>query len=137
MAAEPASERPPARRVPRRRRLRPSPPPTQLSVEVATWGENTFFAGFDGTLASGGLFVASLETLPVGHTLDLVLQLEGRTMRCRGRVAFQRIDSLTNPDCLPGAGLVLSGLGAEDARAIEGFLQKRAPMFWVSPPVGG
>jgi Tfp pilus assembly protein PilZ len=105
-----------------------------MAVEVAAWGENTFFSGFDGTLASGGLFVATLETLPVGHTLDLTLQLEGRTMRCRGRVAFQRIDSLVNPQCSPGAGLFLAGLGAEDMRAVEAFLQKRAPMFWVAPP---
>jgi hypothetical protein len=101
---------------------------------VAAWGDNTFFSGFDGGLGSGGLFVASLETLPIGHTVDLTIQLEGRTIRCRGRVVFQRVDSLVNPECSPGAGLALSGLGAEDVRAIEAFLQKRAPMFWVPPP---
>ena len=134
MAAEPEKSVPVrsgASRVSRRRRLRRSPPPTRMAVEVATWGENTFFSGFDGTLASGGLFVASLETLPVGHSLDLELQLEGRTVRCRGRVLFQRTDSVVNPACTPGAGLALSALSAEDERAIEAFLQKRAPMFWV------
>jgi hypothetical protein len=139
MAAEPQNAeplRPGARPSSRRRKLRPSPAPTRLAVEVAVWGENTFFSGFDGTLAAGGLFVASLETLPVGHGLDLEIQLEGHTLRCRGRVVFQRSDSLANPACSPGAGFVLTGLGAEDERVIAAFLQKRAPMFWVAPTQG-
>jgi hypothetical protein len=58
-------------------------------------------------------------------------------MRCRGRVVFQRADSLANPSCSPGAGFALSGLSTDDERAIAAFLHKRAPMFWIAPSAQG
>jgi len=125
---------PPARRPVRRRRPRRAAPPSSLAVEVSLSSDSTFFAGFDGSFGSGGLFVASVETLPVGHELDLVVRLESRTLRARGRVVFVRDDALANPDCAAGAGIVLSGLGSDDVRAVESFLKQRAPMFWVPLP---
>jgi hypothetical protein len=100
-------------------------------VEVATYGPATFYTGFDSTIASGGLFVESLETLPKGHELDVEIHLEGRTISARARVEWQRLDNMANPECTSGAGLKLLNLNREGASAIESFFQQRAPLFYL------
>lgn len=118
-----------ARKLSRRRRVRLAPPPRKLEVEVASYGDNTFYTGFDNKIASGGLFVATLETLPAGHELDLIIDLEGKQIKTRGRVDFVRVDNTSNPECTPGAGIKLLNLSSGDASSIETFFNERPPMF--------
>jgi hypothetical protein len=117
------------RRLSKRRRVRVAPPPKKLEVEVAVYGENNFYTGFDNKIASGGLFVASLETLPAGHELDLIIDLEGKEIRTRGRVEFPRVDNNANPECTPGAGIKLLNLPPDAVKAVEAFFQERPPIF--------
>jgi len=123
------------KRVSRRRRVKLAPPPKKMVVEVATYGENTFFAGFDNTIAGGGVFIATFENMVPGHEFDVELEVEGagRKIQTRGQVAWLRLDNLANPDCSPGAGVKLLGLKPDDAKVIETFFQKRAPMFFATP----
>jgi Tfp pilus assembly protein PilZ len=118
-----------ARKLSRRRRVRLAPPPKKLEVEVASFGDNTFYTGFDNKISSGGLFVATLETLPAGHELDLLIDLEGKQIKTKGKVEFVRVDNTSNPECTPGAGIKLLSLSAGDAAVIEGFFNSRPPMF--------
>ena len=124
------------RKLSKRRRVKLAPPPKSMDVEVATYGENTFYSGFDNRLASGGLFVVSLETLPVGHELDLNIELDpdpptraGKKIKARGRVEFTRADNTANPECTGGAGIKLQNVPADAVSAIEAFFQKRPPIF--------
>jgi Tfp pilus assembly protein PilZ len=117
------------RKLSRRRRVRLAPPPKKLDVEVAVYGDNTFYTGFDNRIATGGLFVSTLETLPAGHELDLAIDLEGKKISTRGKVEFTRIDNTANPECTQGAGIKLLNLPPDAASAIESFFQKRQPLF--------
>jgi outer membrane biosynthesis protein TonB len=126
VAAKPA-----AKKVSRRRRVRLAPPPKRLSVEVAVYGDNNFYTGFENKIASGGVFVSSLETLPTGHELEVELDLEGKKIKSRGKVEFVRVDNGVSHDAGPGAGLKLLGLSGDSAAAIEAFFQKRPPLFVV------
>ena len=117
------------RKLSRRRRVRTAPPPKKLEVEVAGYGENTFYTDFDTRIASGGLFVSSLETLPKGHELDLIIDLEGKAINVRGRVEFTRLDNPANPECTSGAGIKLLNLPGDAAAAIETFFKEREPLF--------
>lgn len=121
------------RRASRRRRVRLAPPPRKLQVEVAEYGEDTFYAGWDKKIEDGGLFVVSLETLPPGHELDVEVEVAGKTISARGQVEFVRKDNLANPDCAAGAGIKLLNLSAENAATIESFFATRPPMFFVQP----
>lgn len=123
---------PAQKRVPRRRRVKLAPPPAKLEFEVANYGENNFYAGFDNKIASGGVFVSSLETLPAGHELELEIDLAGQRIKTRGRVEFVRHDNYANPECSPGAGFKLVGLTPVHAKAIESFFSVRPPMFYVA-----
>ena len=69
----------------KRRRVKLAPPPKKLDLDVAVYGDNNFFAGFDNKIATGGLFVSSLETLPVGHELELDVNLEGAHIKVKGK----------------------------------------------------
>jgi hypothetical protein len=103
-----------------------------MEIDVAIWGDNTFYTGFDSKISGGGLFVTSLETLPAGHELDLSIALEGRKIQTRGRVEFTRIDNMVNPECIPGAGIKLLDLQPDAAGMIEAFFRKRPPLFMVT-----
>jgi Tfp pilus assembly protein PilZ len=120
----------PAKKVSKRRRVKLAPPPKALAVDVGTWGENNFYAGFDRSIDSGGIFIASLETLPVGHELDLEILIEGKKVASRAKVEWMRLDNLANPECTQGAGLKLLSLSPEAKKVIESFFAKRAPSFY-------
>lgn len=115
----------------RKRRVRLAPPPGQLNVDVAEHGDDTFYTGWNRTIADGGLFVVSLETLPPGHELDVEINLDGQTIRSRGRVQFNRRVNPTNPDCQAGAGIKLLNLTRENTQTIESFFADREPLFFI------
>lgn len=131
--ATPAPAKAVKRKSSRRRRVRLAPPPKKLDVEVATYGEDTFYTGWNGSISDGGLFVVSLETLPPGHELDVELVVEGKTIKSRGRVEFNRRDNLANPECQSGAGIKLLNLSRDHAATIESFFEQRPPLFFVQP----
>ncbi len=122
------------KKVSRRRRVRVAPPPKKIDVEVAEYGENNFYTGFDPRIASGGLFVATLETLPAGYELDVEIDLAGKPIKTRARVEFTRADNPANPECVQGAGMKLLNLTGDSVAAIESFFGKRTPMFYQGRP---
>jgi hypothetical protein len=129
--AAPAAAPAPAAKAKRRRKVKLAPPPKSLSVEVGVDGPNTFYTGFEGTLESGGLLAVTLETMPVGHELELELVIGGKRHKSRARVEFVRVDNYANPDCMAGAGLKLLSLTPEGRAAIEALFTQRPPMFLV------
>lgn len=128
-AAKTPAKAPVVRRVSRRRRVKLPPPPGRLEVEVATYGENNFYTGFERKISEGGLFVATLENLPAGHELEVEIDLAGAPIKTRARVEFVRTTNLSNDECTPGAGLRLLELSGAQASAIEAFFARRPPMF--------
>lgn len=120
------------KKVSKRRRVKLAPPPKRLEVDVAVYGENNFYTGFDQTISTGGLFVQSLETLPAGHELEIEIHLEERRIATRGRVEWTRVDNLANPECTQGAGVKLLNLTRDNATVIESFFQKRQPLFYAA-----
>jgi hypothetical protein len=129
IAAPAAAPAPAAPKQRRRRKVKLAPPPKSLSCEVGVAGHNTVYTGFEGTIDSGGLFVVTLETLPVGHELELEFSINGKPFRSRARVEFVRVDNYANPECVAGAGFKLLSLTPDARAALDALGASRAPMF--------
>jgi uncharacterized protein (TIGR02266 family) len=104
-----------------------------VEVDVSMHTEHNFYAGLSRDLSEGGLFIATMENLPVGTELDVVVSLpEHPPIRARGRVRWVREHNQFNQDFHPGVGVQFVELADSDRRAIERFLHTREPLFYDS-----
>lgn len=125
-AAKPATSRPPASGVERRRSLR-----YRVDLQIDASSEHNFFSGFCHDLSEGGLFIATHEFRPVGEIIDLTFQLPcGHTVRTSGVVRWQRV-SPSEEDEVPGIGVEFLALSPDDTAAIKSFFCQREPLFHV------
>ena len=93
--------------------------------------ETQFYAGFSQNLDEGGLFVATFDVKPIGSKVLFTFELPGgRQITAKGRVMFVREYDMKTADLSPGMGLKFIMLRDDDRKAIEGFLQRRVPMFF-------
>jgi uncharacterized protein (TIGR02266 family) len=104
-----------------------------VEVEVSMHTEHNFYAGLTRDLSEGGLFIATVEHLPVGTELDLSVSLSGQEPICAcGRIRWVREYNQFNQDFHPGVGVQFVDLDAGDRQAIESFLAARDPIFYDS-----
>jgi uncharacterized protein (TIGR02266 family) len=110
---------------------RRSSPRVAVDVEVSMHTEHNFYAGLTRDLSEGGLFIATIEHLPVGTGLDLTVSLPGHTpIQARGQVRWVREYSQFNQDFHPGVGVQFVDLTDSDRGAIESFLAAREPILY-------
>lgn len=106
-------------------------PRVVVEVEVSMHTEHNFYTGLTRDLSEGGLFIATVEHLPVGTELDLTVSLPGQApIRARGRVRWVREYNQFNQDFHPGVGVQFVDLADSDHRAVESFLAARDPIFY-------
>jgi uncharacterized protein (TIGR02266 family) len=103
----------------------------ELNVEVSLEGDHNFFVGFSENVSEGGLFVATHSLREIGSVVHLSFQLPDRQrpIEVEAVVCWMRIFSETS-DTPPGLGLQFIDISDEDAHAIRGFVERRAPLFW-------
>jgi uncharacterized protein (TIGR02266 family) len=102
-----------------------------LDVEVSLEGDHNFFVGFSENVSEGGLFVATHSLREIGSIIRLTFQLPDRPrpIEVDAVVRWIRLFNDTS-DVPPGLGLQFIELSDEDAHAIRGFVERRAPLFW-------
>ncbi|MDC0711965.1 TIGR02266 family protein [Stigmatella sp. ncwal1] len=117
----------------------PPPPPTakrakarvRLQAQIHLNSESNFFAGFSSDVLTGGLFVATVETVPRGTHVDLDFTLPGgRPHKVSGVVRWLREPNDRMPDLMPGMGVQFQDVPPEVASAISSFVAKREPLFY-------
>lgn len=110
---------------------RRSSPRVALNAEVDLSSETNFFSGFSMDIALGGLFIATLNTLPIGTSVSVKFTLPGGTeISAHGDVRWIRAFDERAPDMLPGMGIQFVDLAPKARAAIAAFIQEREPMFF-------
>lgn len=122
--AQPQAPVPAGRPEARARRVR-------MQAAVDFHSEHNFFQGFSTNLGEGGLFVATVQTLPRGTPVDLHFSLpDGCKVDLKGVVRWVRESNDQTPDIFPGVGVQFTDLTPEATEAIKKFVAAREPMFF-------
>jgi uncharacterized protein (TIGR02266 family) len=103
--------------------------PMQTQVDMSS--DSNVFTGFSTNLSEGGVFVATVNLLPVGTPVDLTFSLPGKTrITVKGEVRWTREIDDRVPDVFPGVGVRFVELGVDAAQALHRFVAEREPLFY-------
>ncbi|MEN9797707.1 MAG: hypothetical protein RL653_1403, partial [Pseudomonadota bacterium] len=116
--------KPPA--APNRERKR-----VRMEASVDLESETNFFTGFSTDISEGGLFVATVDLLPIGSEIELRFTLpSGRSVDVHGVVRWRREVNDRQPEIFPGMGVQFRSLEPTAASAIQQFVGTREPLFF-------
>ena len=102
-----------------------------VDAEVGFQSDTNFFMGFSEDISTGGLFIATFDTRPLGAVMNLNFTLpDGHLISVDGVVRWIREYNDTSPDVTPGMGVQFENLRREDKVAIEHFITERPAMFY-------
>jgi uncharacterized protein (TIGR02266 family) len=116
--------------------MKPAPkrqsPRVRMQAQVDFESDDNFFNGFSANISDGGVFVATVNLLPLGTNIDLGFSLPtGERIECKGVVRWVREVDDKQPEVMPGMGLQFVDLEPRAAKAIETFIEQREPMFYA------
>ena len=104
----------------------------KMQAAVDFTSDNNFFNGFSANISDGGLFVATVNLLPLGTEVDLSFSLpSGERIEARGVVQWVREVNDQLPDVFPGMGVQFAQLQPAAQSAITQFLVQRDPLFFA------
>ncbi len=107
-------------------------PRVRMQAAVDFESDDNFFNGFSANISDGGLFIATVNVLPLGTQVDMGFSLPtGERVECKGVVRWVREVNDQQPDVFPGIGVQFADLDPRAQQAIEQFIQQRDPMFYV------
>jgi uncharacterized protein (TIGR02266 family) len=134
-AAPPAPPPPPKTPTPARMSVAPPPrrqsPRVRMQAAIDLSSDDNFFNGFSSNISDGGLFVATVNLLPLGTDVDLAFTLpSGERIEAKGTVQWVREVNDKLPDAFPGMGVAFKDLSAQAQDAINGFVAQREPLFY-------
>lgn len=105
----------------------------QLQVEntLDMQSDTQFYTGLSGRIDEGGIFVATFDVKPINSKIRVSFSLpRGESIVTKGFVRWVREYNPSTPDVVPGMGVGFSDLSDNDRKAIERYLEKRAPLFY-------
>lgn len=104
----------------------------KMQVAVDFGSDNNFFNGFSANISDGGLFIATVNLVPIGTEIDPSFSLpSGERVQAHGVVRWVREVDDKNPDAFPGIGVQFTKLDGDGRLAVERFVRSREPMFYV------
>lgn len=107
-------------------------PRVKMQAAVDFTSDNNFFNGFSANISDGGLFVATVNLLPLGTEVDLSFSLpSGERIDAHGVVQWVREVNDQLPDAFPGMGVQFAQLTPAAHSAIAQFLAQRDPLFFA------
>jgi uncharacterized protein (TIGR02266 family) len=129
-AATKASARPQAPGAPQQASLdRPNRVRLQTAIDLRS--DSNFFTGFTTDISEGGIFIATVQRLPLGTQVELDFTLPGGgPLRVQGQVRWSREVSDRSPELMPGLGVQFLDLPPDVAAAISSFIANRDPLFF-------
>lgn len=119
-----------------------APPPTEADLRCKTMqlqvestldmdSETHFYTGLSGRIDEGGIFVATFDIKPINSKIAVSFTLpSGETVVTKGLVRWFRDYNPENPDQVPGMGVSFIQLRDVDRKAIESFLERKAPILY-------
>lgn len=104
----------------------------KMQAAVDFNSDDNFFNGFSANISDGGLFVATVNLLPLGTEVDLSFSLpSGERIEAKGKVQWVREVNDQLIDAFPGMGVQFSELNPVAQSAISQFLVQRDPLFFA------
>ena len=108
-----------------------SSPRVQLKTEVDFHSDSNIYSGFSTDVADGGLFLATLNLLPVGSTVTVKFSIPGAgEVEAKGEVRWVRALDERAPYMFPGMGIRFVELSPTSRELITAFVAQREPMFF-------
>ena len=103
-----------------------------LKVEVSGQSEHQFFTGFSENISTGGLFIATYQTLPLGTQFMLAFSVPGvdRQFECNCEVRWVREADAETPHAVPGVGVNFLELSESDEKILDAILARVDTMFY-------
>ncbi len=105
----------------------------EATIEVSMLSENNFYTGFTQDISEGGVFIASMDLLPIGSEVEFELRLApGKgSVRVKGIVRWLREhNDLSTLGVNPGMGIQFVDLPSTVAQRINLFIKHRDSMFY-------
>lgn len=103
----------------------------RMHTTIDTRSDSNFFTGFSMDISEGGIFIATVESVPRGTAVELDFTLPGgRPLTVNGVVRWARDGNDRTPDLMPGVGVQFTTLPPEVAHAISSFVATRDPLFY-------
>lgn len=102
-----------------------------LRTAISLTSESNLYTGFTDDIGEGGVFVSTYRLLEVGEQVDLELSFEdvgGPRVHVRAEVRWVREEN-PQSDTSPGMGLRFVDLDPSHRAWIEGFVERRDPLF--------
>jgi uncharacterized protein (TIGR02266 family) len=102
-----------------------------MQTNISLGSDSNFFTGFSTDILSGGIFVATVETVPRGTKVEVDFTLPGgRPLKASGVVRWLREPNSSTPELMPGVGVQFNELQPEVASVISDFVRRREPLFY-------
>lgn len=102
-----------------------------MQTNISLGSDSNFFTGFSTDILSGGIFVATVETVPRGTQVEVDFTLPGgRPLKASGVVRWLREPNSSTPELMPGVGVQFNELQPEVASLISDFVRRREPLFF-------
>lgn len=107
-------------------------PRVKMQAAIDLHSDNNFFVGFSSNISDGGIFVATVNLLPIGTQVELSFSLpSGDRISAHGVVRWFREVNDQHPDAFPGLGIQFMALDGPAVEAISSFVSSREPLFYV------
>jgi len=104
-----------------------------MTVNITMESDHNFYAGLDGAVEEGGLFVATVASLPIGTPVDLTVCLPDiDPCEVRGTVSWIREGHDFNSDFFPGVGVAFLNLSRRACEVFGRFASHRFPILYES-----
>ena len=103
-----------------------------LQVVVDYNNDNTFYTGMSEDISQGGLFIATVDLLPLNTMVDLTFSLpDGTHLQTKGAVRWKRDWDDRTPELHPGMGVQFMDITLQQQQIITRFTQHKEPLFYV------
>lgn len=101
----------------------------QAAIDFGT--DSNFFSGFSDNISDGGIFIATVNLMPLGTEVDLKFTLPGTgQVEAHGVVRWIREVNDKDHEQLPGVGVQFTKMSETSLKAIRQFVSTREPLFF-------
>ena len=103
----------------------------RIQTRVDFSSEDNFFVGFSGDISEGGVYVQTVDVLPLGSELSLDIELpSGDVLSCQGTVRWVRRPDEALDDSAVESGMGIQFTAVQDAVLLADFIDRREPLFF-------
>ncbi|HNT26539.1 MAG TPA: TIGR02266 family protein [bacterium] len=102
-----------------------------VSFELAAEGPHKFFTGITQDISKGGIFLSTLQTLPIGTKMKIAFAVEGRNINAQAEVRWVRgPEASDSMGVTPGMGLRFVDIAEEDRVYIDAYVKEKETIYY-------